>query len=125
MVRVASDGLLGLLRLDIFPRGRSPARRAGASQFSVFAGQRHPGSRRLDAGNCCRAWLCSLAEFARNFFDLVASAATARLCRWIRLRLRRRAFIYPAALRALHLLPILTEVVFDARPTCCSLAGAA
>ena len=74
------------------------------------AERRHPGSRRVDALDRCRARLRSLAEFARHFLDLVAASPGARVRRWIRLRLRSRALIYPTALRALHLLPILRGI---------------
>ena len=107
LARLGVDRLLGLPGLDIFPRRRSAARRAGVAKFSVSAQRRHRGPRRVDALDRRGAWLHPLAELPRSVFGVVAPPPGPGVRRRIRLRVRGRALIYPAALRALHLLPIL------------------
>src|SRR4051812_4666389 len=109
MVRVAADGVLGLLRLDFFPRRGSPSCRSGFTQLCFFTEPGNAESWRLDALDRNRARNRALAKFPGNVFNLVAPPTRPGLRGRIRLRLRRRALIYPTALRALHLLPILKE----------------
>src|SRR5204863_8177438 len=110
LVRLGADDLLGLLRLDIFSRRRPAACQARVAEFFIPTDWRNTGSRRLDALDRSRAWVYPLAEFARRFFEVVAAALGAGFRRGLRLRVCCRALIYPAALRALHLFPVLDSM---------------
>src|SRR6202030_467776 len=72
LARLGVYRLLGLPGLDIFPRGRSAARRARLAQFPVFAQRGYRGPRRVDALDRRGAWFHPLAELPRNVFGVVA-----------------------------------------------------
>ena len=107
LARLAADHLLGLRRVDIFPRGRFAARVSGVAKLRAFSEPGHGGSWRVDALDRGRACHRPLAELARLVCGMVAARASSGFCRGIRLRGCRRAFICSAALHAVYLFSVL------------------
>ena len=75
LARLAADHLLGVRRVDIFPRGRFAARVSGVAKLRAFAEPGHGGSGRVDALDRRRARHRPLAELARDIRQLVAARA--------------------------------------------------
>ena len=112
LARLAADHLLGMRRVDLFPRNRFAARVSGVAKFRAFPEPGHGGSGRLDALGRSRSGDRPLGELSGLACGMVAAGFHSGICRGVRLRSCRRARISSAALHAVHLFSVLKRA-FD------------